>query len=260
MYSASVVSRLGRQSNQRKFIRFSSSQSGNVTDSASNKGEMPPEAMGSTIVQGPSLLTLTGVHRPNPSMFQLPGLRSLPFWTRGDQVAYNDPTVKRIVSHVERHVDLIRNEYQAAVVGINRKNEDDVLEHDYDLGGKGGEHSDRALHQGQWDWHSFILNGVKQPAFSKLCPETAKCLEEIGSDLFSTTPFSFSFFSTLQPGAMIKPHSAPMNLRLRVHLPLMVDEDGDCGITCGGQERKWKTGQALVLDDSYIHEVWNNSR
>jgi len=51
-----------------------------------------------------------------------------------------------------------------------------------------------------------------------------------------------------------------MNLRLRVHLPLIVPSNGDCGIFCGGQKRKWDSGKALVIDDSYVHEVWNHSR
>jgi len=214
---------------------------------------------GSIIVQGPSLLTSTGIHRPNPSLFQLPGLRSLPFWTKDNVVAYNDPTVTKIVQHVEGNADVIKQEYLAAVMGVNRKNADDVLEPDYDLGGsKGNEHVD-ALHEGQWDWHSYILKGVKQPKFGDVCPVTSGCLESFGPNLFSTTPFSFAFFSTLQPGASIKAHSGPMNLRLRVHLPLIVPTSGDCGIRCGGQERQWVQGKALVLDDSYVHEVWNKT-
>ena len=162
-------------------------------------------ANASTIIQGPSLLTSTGVHRSSPSMFCLPGLRSLPFWTKGDQVAYNDPTVKKIVKHVESYSDVILEEYKSAVVGVNSKGkgEDTVLVPDYDFGGKGGEHSDSTLHKGQWDWHSYILKGERQMKFSKLCPNTTKCLEAIKSYLFSSTPFSFAFFSTLQPGASI---------------------------------------------------------
>lgn len=44
-----------------------------------------------------------------------------------------------------------------------------------------------------------------------------------------------------------------------MHLPLIIADNADCGIVCGGQERKWVAGQALVLDDSFVHKVWNNS-
>lgn len=45
-----------------------------------------------------------------------------------------------------------------------------------------------------------------------------------------------------------------------MHLPLIIPTSGDCGIRCGGQERRWTQGKVLVLDDSYVHEVWNRSR
>ena len=45
-----------------------------------------------------------------------------------------------------------------------------------------------------------------------------------------------------------------MNLRLRVHLPLIVPEfEWDAldkvGLECGGQKRVWEEGKAVVLDD-----------
>ncbi|KAL7559260.1 hypothetical protein ACA910_009036 [Epithemia clementina (nom. ined.)] len=58
-----------------------------------------------------------------------------------------------------------------------------------------------------------------------------------------------------------------MNFRIRLHLPLIVpdgDDDGDdsqlaCGIRVGSVERPWITGRAMLLDDSYNHQVWNNT-
>ena len=79
------------------------------------------------------------------------------------------------------------------------------------------------------------------------------------------TPFSFCFFSTLHGNSSIKSHSGPMNLRLRMHLPLLVPkkEGGDgrpaTGIQVGDQLREWHEGSAVILDDSYVHEVWNDT-
>ena len=54
-----------------------------------------------------------------------------------------------------------------------------------------------------------------------------------------------------------------MNLRLRVHLPLIVPssckDSENCGIRCGASTRRWEEGKCLVLDDSYYHDVWNNT-
>lgn len=52
-----------------------------------------------------------------------------------------------------------------------------------------------------------------------------------------------------------------MNLRLRIHLPLITPTgNGKCGIRVGSQKRSWNNGKAIVLDDSYEHEVWNYTR
>mmetsp|Transcript_22759 Transcript_22759/g.52152 ORF Transcript_22759/g.52152 Transcript_22759/m.52152 type:complete len:109 (+) Transcript_22759:901-1227(+) len=63
-----------------------------------------------------------------------------------------------------------------------------------------------------------------------------------------------------------QPHCGPMNLRLRIHLPLLVPRNSEgnlnasCGIRVGGQVREWEEGKAIVLDDAYEHEVWNKTR
>ena len=88
------------------------------------------------------------------------------------------------------------------------------------------------------------------------------------------TPFGFCFFSTLHGNSSIKAHSGPMNLRLRMHLPLVVPKSEvalesssqpnnkrrpELGIRVADQVREWHEGSSIVLDDSYVHEVWNDS-
>jgi len=87
------------------------------------------------------------------------------------------------------------------------------------------------------------------------------------------TPFGFCFFSTLHGNSSIKAHSGPMNLRLRMHLPLVVPKSTlasnsssspnntrpALGIRVADQVREWHEGSSIVLDDSYVHEVWNDS-
>ena len=81
------------------------------------------------------------------------------------------------------------------------------------------------------------------------------------------SPFSFCFFSTLHGKSSIKAHSGPMNLRLRMHLPLVVPKKKPStdnthpavGIRVADQQREWHEGSAIILDDSYVHEVWNES-
>jgi len=137
-----------------------------------------------------------GVHRPSPSLFHLPGLRSLPFWTspvntssdekqqqRRHRIAFNDPLITHAVEHIESNFNDIRAEYFDAVLGqsneINPNNGvAKPLEPDYDTATK-GEHADDALHTGSWDWHSYIQNGVKNEEFKVRCPKTAQVVDDV---------------------------------------------------------------------------------
>ena len=258
---------------------------GSSTFSSSASEDEPPEDS-ATIIQGPSLLTLTGVHRPSPSLFQLPGLRSLPFWTapessenlsqnRKHRVAFNDPAVTAAVEYVESNYESIRAEYFASVLGQGKDNDlgsgkvMKPLEPDYDVASKGGEHADDALHSGNWDWHSYVLNGNRNERFKERCPKTAEVIDTLEKEgLLFGTPFGFCFFSTLHGNSSIQAHSGPMNLRLRMHLPLVVPKGGNqqntpsrptTGIRVADQIREWHEGKAIILDDSYVHEVWNEA-
>ena len=226
-------------------------------------------------------------------MFALHGLRSLPFWTSPEpskeekaddraRVAYNDPTITAMLKHLEANTEDIKAEYMEAVLGIGSTmsdtNHKSQLVSDYDTASAGAEHPE-SLHKGNWEWHSYIQKGERNPTFKDRCPKTAKVLDELGPLLFST-PFSFAFFSTLHGKSKIEAHNGPMNLRLRVHLPLIVPSKpaslgastsggtltggggtlvDQCGIRVGSQRRNWVEGKAIVLDDSYQHEVWNKT-
>ena len=113
------------------------------------------------------------------------------------------------------------------------------------------------LHDGMWDWASYILKGNKQQHFVNVCPETTKVIDSIPR-IMKSTPFGFSFFSSLKAGATIKSHNGPCNLRLRCHFPLIVPA-GDCGMRVGDKVIRWEVGKPIIFDDCYEHEVWNNT-
>jgi aspartate beta-hydroxylase len=221
----------------------------------------------------------TPVSRPHPSLLFLPGLRSLPFWTSndGNRIAYNDPTVTKVVEYFQQPtiINTIRQEY----LDVASQLDSDYLE---DNG-----HPSQ-LHEGKWDWHSYMNKGSIQGHFCQHFPKTTQILQQglrqqeqqdskddldlYPQLLFEGTPFGFCFFSTLHKKSKISSHTAPMNLRLRLHIPLIVpttettttSPSGDndrpvCGIRVGPFVRGWTEGKVLVLDDSYDHEVWNDT-
>jgi hypothetical protein len=195
------------------------------------------------------------VHRPQPSLLFLPGLRSLPFWTQWDgennRVAYNDPVISKVTAHLESHVDAIRSEYHRVATGLKTDYEADT------------EHS---LHKGIWDWHSYMTKGNVKDDFIRQFPATSQILQELRDQghLFEGTPFGYTFFSTLHGNSRIEPHTGPMNLRVRIHLPLVVPKEDTadevkCGIRVGPVTKRWTEGKAMVLDDAFEHEVWNET-
>ncbi|KAF0718999.1 Aste57867_1342 [Aphanomyces stellatus] len=180
-----------------------------------------------------ALCLTTAKPRPSPTLFVFPGLKSQPFHDAKDF-----PWTKAF----EENLDTIRAEYLA--LKDRQKSSDYVL--------TGQEHS---LHQGQWDWFSYVTKGKRTSAFEAECPTTAALLNAVPG-FMTSLPFAYAFFSSLQPKSAIKPHSAPCNIRLRCHFPLWVPKD--CGIRVADETREWKEGRAMIFDDSYDHEVWHD--
>ncbi len=87
----------------------------------------------------------------------------------------------------------------------------------------------------------------------RLCPESARIIESIPEILTA-------FFSILQPHTHIKPHRGPFGGILRHHLGMIVPEPrADCRIRVDRQTTIWEEGRSLVFDDTYEHEVWNDT-
>jgi ornithine lipid ester-linked acyl 2-hydroxylase len=105
------------------------------------------------------------------------------------------------------------------------------------------------------DWKTFFLKAVGMDTLenAKHCPETMKLLEKIPG---CTT----AFFSILSPGKHIPQHRGPYVGVLRLHLALMVPEPRQqCRIRIANQIHVWEEGRVLIFDDTYNHEVWNDT-
>ena len=207
--------------------------------------------------------SVAGVYRPQPSVFFLPGLRSQPFWSNNDCGG----ALAKSLARLEENVGVVRAEYEALAAGGGATAAGGAAGGDYEVGV--GEHT---LHDGRWDWHSYIQGGARQASFAGSCPRTAALLEDVPG-LMTGVPTAYAFFSALKPGSSIRAHHAPANLRLRVHLPLIVPPapapatadtavTGDdarlpgCCLRVAGETRRWEEGRAMIFDDAYEHEVW----
>ncbi len=104
-------------------------------------------------------------------------------------------------------------------------------------------------------WKTFFLYGYgfKNQENCDHCPETTKLIESIPNMMTG-------FFSILAPGKHIPPHRGPYKGLLRCHLALQVPEPSDdCWIQVGDETSNWEQGKCIVFDDTYVHQVQNNT-
>jgi len=107
-------------------------------------------------------------------------------------------------------------------------------------------------------WSAYFLwnQGVAAPAHLARCPRTAAALQAAPRcEVAGHAPTAF--FSILDAGTHIPPHTGVTNTRLTVHLPLIVPPE--CGFRVGSETREWIPGKAWVFDDTIEHEAWNRS-
>ncbi|GAA3997616.1 aspartyl/asparaginyl beta-hydroxylase domain-containing protein [Sphingomonas humi] len=96
--------------------------------------------------------------------------------------------------------------------------------------------------------------GTRNDPVCDACPQTAAALDRVPTSHVPGKAPSV-FFSILQPGAHIPPHTGVTNTRAIIHLPLVVP-DG-CTFRVGGETRPWREGEAFAFDDTIEHEAWN---
>jgi hypothetical protein len=107
---------------------------------------------------------------------------------------------------------------------------------------------------GRWGVLFLLEMGRKNEENLARCPTLRSILERHRT---LTTHAGLMYFSCLDPHTKVTPHRGPTNVRLRCHLGL--DIPPECGIRVGGITRRWEEGKCLVLDDSFLHDVWNDS-
>ena len=105
------------------------------------------------------------------------------------------------------------------------------------------------------NWRTFVLFGFGE-RLDRNCaqaPVTAAMLAQIPN-------LQTAWFSILAPGYHIPAHSGVTKGILRAHLGLIVPAEREkCRIRVGDAVRAWRAGEVIVLDDTYNHEVWNDT-
>ncbi len=104
-------------------------------------------------------------------------------------------------------------------------------------------------------WKSYWLYayGRRIAENCRRCPETARLVRTIPG-------MKTAFFSILAPRAHLAEHLGYYAGFLRYHLGLIVPRQKEaCRIRVGSEVAHWEEGRSLVFDDTYPHEVWNDT-
>ncbi|XP_013373629.1 PREDICTED: aspartyl/asparaginyl beta-hydroxylase isoform X2 [Chinchilla lanigera] len=169
------------------------------------------------------------------SLYNVNGLKAQPWWTPRE-TGYTE-----LVKSLERNWKLIRDEGLA----VMDKAKGLFLPEDENLREKG-------------DWSQFTLwqQGRKNENACKGAPKTCTLLEKFPE----TTGCRRGQikYSVMHPGTHVWPHTGPTNCRLRMHLGLVIPQDG-CKIRCANETKTWGEGKVLIFDDSFEHEVWQDA-
>ncbi len=104
-------------------------------------------------------------------------------------------------------------------------------------------------------WKTFFLYGFgfKAKLGVEMCPRTAALMEQIPG-------MKTAMFSILSPRKHILDHRGPYKGVLRYHLGLIVPREAEnCRIRVGEDIRHWEEGKSMIFDDTFNHEVWNDT-
>ncbi len=104
-------------------------------------------------------------------------------------------------------------------------------------------------------WKTFVLYG-----FGEALPKNCKSAP-VTAELLGRTPnIQTAWFSILAPGYHIPAHTGVTKGIVRAHLGLVIPREREkCRIRVDQEYRAWEKGKIIVLDDTYEHEVWNDT-
>jgi len=171
----------------------------------------------------PTLLSrrLPFEHDTQRPTFYLPGLEAKPWWRA-------DANSKRLVENLS----IIRREFE------------NISSRTIDVPEK------YLVDKGQWLTFYLLESGKMREENCRVCPKTTEIIESLPLCHQAT---GVAYFSVMMPGTKVKPHCGPTNTRIRYHLTLSSDEKA--WMRVGSVKKYWKSGECLVFDDSFEHEV-----
>jgi len=104
-------------------------------------------------------------------------------------------------------------------------------------------------------WKTYFIwgYGYRVDAHCRRCPETARLVEQVPGLITA-------MYSVHEPGAHLPHHRGVTKAFITAHLALQVPQPREaCRIAVEGKDYFWEEGRFFVFDDTYNHEVWNDT-
>lgn len=180
------------------------------------------------------------IYLQEPTNFYYPGLPQIPWYSADDF-----PWVREL----ETAVPEMRAEIEG-VLSEERGLEPYVQEAD-DRASRG--HS--LLNDVRWSAFHLWKEGSQVEENASRVPLIMRLLELLPIPRIKHRS-PMALISILRPGTHIPPHHGMLNTRLICHIPLVVPPG--CRLRVGAETREVVDGKAMIFDDSFEHEAWND--
>ena len=103
-----------------------------------------------------------------------------------------------------------------------------------------------------WKLYYAYMLGEANPMAYRDCPTFLDFAER-------TPSVVNAIIAILEPGVTLKAHEGPYAGILRYHLPLTVPENNPPRLRVELEMHTWKEGEGILIDDTFEHEVYNES-
>jgi aspartyl/asparaginyl beta-hydroxylase (cupin superfamily) len=189
-------------------------------------------------------LAIAGGRQPiylqQPTSFYFPGLPQKPWYEREDF---------SWVAELEAAAPAMRAEVERVIA------DDQGVEPYVQAEARRASRGHSLLDDARWSAFHLWKNGQRVEENVRRCPLLSKLLDALPiPKIAGRSPMAL--ISILKPGTHIPPHHGMLNTRLICHIPLVVPEG--CHLRVGAETRTVVEGRAMIFDDSFEHEAWND--
>ncbi|MFF1691671.1 MULTISPECIES: aspartyl/asparaginyl beta-hydroxylase domain-containing protein [unclassified Streptomyces] len=167
----------------------------------------------------------------------LPGISQQPWHD-----PYAHPELLPLITALETHHPQIKAEQEQAWAGRR----DSFSDYEHYL-----------VRQQNWQALYLYRDGALVEESQPVAPTAYRVLKEHAVDTDVICPLLESHFSTLLPGASIKPHCDLWNFSINLHLAIDIPQGA--GLRVADEARTWDEGKCLLFDYSFEHEAWNDN-